>query len=150
MDFKIGDRVQCIENSVRCQGLKGTVVKIEGAHYGVKWDGFNQGHDCDGVLKGKDDNAGWFVYGGYLKLLKPSKEKIIIYVKDNKVHCQYINHEGGKEVCTTAVCAPNDSFDIFVGAQIALLRMVRSAESPIVMDKKTTLGSVQFEDIFDY
>lgn len=146
MKFNIGDRVQCIAENECCYGLKGTVVNILNGCYGVKWDGFKQGHDCDGVLKGKDDKAGWFVFGGCLKFLKPSKEKIIIYVKNNKVHCQYINEDGSKGVCTTALCAPSDDFDMFVGAQIALLRMVRLAESPIVMDKKTTLGSVQLED----
>lgn len=147
MDFKIGDRVQCIEGGLCCSGLKGIVVKIEGAHYGVKWDGFKDGHDCDGVLKGKDDKAGWFVFGGYLKLLKPSKEKIIIYVENNKVNCQYINKDGVKGIHTTALCSPSDNFDLLVGAQIALLRMVRLTESPIVMDKRATLGSVKLEDI---
>lgn len=147
MKFKIGDRVQCIAENEPCYGLKGTVVSIEYPYYGVKWDGFKGGHSCHDILKDKDNGTGWYVYGSSLKLLQPSKEKIIIYVKDNKVHCQYINKDGVKGACTTALCAPSDDFDMFVGAQIALLRMVRSAESPIVMDKKTTLGSVQLEDI---
>lgn len=147
MKFKIGDRVQCIAEDERCSGLKGTVVDVEYNYYGVKWDGFKRGHNCHGILKDKDSEAGWYVYGKALKLLKPSKEKIIIYVKNNKAHCQYINEDGSKGVCTTALCAPSDDFDMFVGAQIALLRMVRLAESPIVMDKRTTLGSVKLEDI---
>lgn len=147
MKFKIGDRVQCIAETEPCYGLKGTVVDIEYNYYGVKWDGFNRGHNCHGILKDKDIAAGWYVYDKGLKLLKPSKEKIIIYVENNKVNCQYINKDGVKGIHTTALCSLSDNFDMFVGAQIALLRMVRLADSPIVMDKKTTLGSVQLEDI---
>ena len=87
------------------------------------------------------------MYGKGLKLLKPSKEKIIIYVENNKVNCQYINKDGVKGIHTTALCSPSDDFDLLVGAQIALLRMVRLTESPIVMDKRATLGSVKLEDI---
>lgn len=147
MKFKIGDRVQCITENECCSGLKGTVVDVEYNYYGVKWDGFKRGHNCHGILKDKDSAAGWYVYGKGLKLLKPSKEKIILYVEDNKIHCQYINKDGVKGIHTTALCAPSDDFDLLVGAQIALLRMVRLTESPIVMDKRTTLGSVKLEDI---
>lgn len=147
MKFKIGDRVQCITENECCSGLKGTVVDVEYNYYGVKWDGFKRGHNCHGILKDKDSAAGWYVYGKGLKLLKPSKEKIILYVEDNKIHCQYINKDGVKGIHTTALCAPSDDFDLLVGAQIALLRMVRLTESPIVMDKRATLGSVKLEDI---
>lgn len=146
MGFKIGDRVQCIDISAPCYGLKGTVVKVESNYCGVKFEGFKKGHDCWGSLTGEDSHAGWFVYKKDLKLFEPSKEKVIIYVKDNKVHCQYINQDGVKGIHTASSCSPSDDFDMFIGAQIALLRMVRLAESPIVMDKKTTLGSVQLED----
>ena len=147
MNFKIGDRVQCIDISEPCYGLKGTVVKNNGVCYGVKWDGFKGGHDLCGFLKGNSKEAGWNVFSNALKPLKPSKEKIIIYVENNKVNCQYINKDGVKGIHTTALCSPSDNFDLLVGAQIALLRMVRLTESPIVMDKRTTLGSVKLEDI---
>lgn len=144
--FKIGERVKSTCRIDRCYGMNGTVVVAMGAYYGVKWDGFKLGHDCDGKLKGKDAHSGWFVNAEDLESID-SKEKLIIYITDNKVVCQQIHPDGTKGFKTFANCAPTDNFNMIVGAQIALMRMAKVNEAPIVMDKHVSFGKLQLEDI---
>ena len=144
--FKIGERVKCIDEDSTLYGKTGTVVTFKYDFCGVKWDGVKGGHSCDGVLKGEYSRSGLYVHNKYLER-DVSKEKLIIYIQDNKVVCQQILPDGTKGFKTFANCAPTDNFNMIVGAQIALMRMAKVNEAPIVMDKHISFGKLQLEDI---
>ena len=75
MKFQIGDRVVLIseyadihhfQNTYLPQGSTGTVCYVKEHRVGVDWDGFTDGHDCDGRLPG---NSGYYVDDDELDLI---------------------------------------------------------------------------------
>lgn len=75
MKFQIGDRVVLISESAdfSCggneelpRGSTGTVCDVAGNRIGVDWDGYNNGHDCDGRLP---SDSGWYVDADELELI---------------------------------------------------------------------------------
>lgn len=112
---------------------------------GIKWDGFKKGHTLNDRLKGEDAYTGWNVRTPALKLVKrKAQEKLVIYVEDKKVKCKYIN--AGKTVDETiATCAPDDTFDFLTGAQIALQRLLKSKDAPVIINADTPVGKIKTE-----
>ena len=75
MKFQIGDRVilvseyadfSCCRNEELPRGSTGTVCDVSGNRIGVNWDGYNNGHNCDGRLP---SNSGWYVDADELELI---------------------------------------------------------------------------------
>lgn len=75
MKFQIGDRVVLISESAdfNCggneelpRGSTGTVCDVSGNRIGVDWDGYNNGHDCGGLLPSR---SGWYVDDDELELV---------------------------------------------------------------------------------
>ena len=75
MKFQIGDRVVLISesadfrwggNEALPRGSTGTVCDVSGNRIGVDWDGYNNGHDCGGLLPSR---SGWYVDDDELDLI---------------------------------------------------------------------------------
>lgn len=75
MKFQIGDRVvlisesadfNCSGNEELPRGSTGTVCDVDGNRIGVDWDGYNNGHDCGGLLPSR---SGWYVDDDELELV---------------------------------------------------------------------------------
>ena len=75
MKFQIGDRVVLISeyadfkwggNEALPRGSTGTVCDVSGNRIGVDWDGYNNGHDCGGLLP---SSSGWYVDDDELELI---------------------------------------------------------------------------------
>lgn len=75
MKFQIGDRVVLISesadfrwggNEALPRGSTGTVCDVDGNRIGVDWDGYNNGHDCGGLLPSR---SGWYVDDDELDLI---------------------------------------------------------------------------------
>ena len=75
MKFQIGDRVVLISesadfrwggNEALPRGSTGTVCDVDGNRIGVDWDGYNNGHDCGGLLPSR---SGWYVDDDELELV---------------------------------------------------------------------------------
>lgn len=75
MKFQIGDRVVLISeyadfkwggNEALPRGSTGTVCDVDGNRIGVDWDGYNNGHDCGGLLPSR---SGWYVDDDELELI---------------------------------------------------------------------------------
>lgn len=150
MEFKVGDKVKVVKSigdSAVVLNKIGTVRCVRDDSLGIAFDDFKSGHNCHGILQGKDSHSGWFVYKAVVEKLTHKKEKLIIYVQDNKVVCQQIRPDGTKGFKTFANCAPTDNFNMIVGAQIALMRMAKVNEAPIVMDKHVSFDKLKLEDI---
>jgi len=67
--FKVGDRVECVEGYEGItKGMTGIVVRESNStiYFGVQWDGFQEGHDCDGNAK---TGTGWYVPPRCLSLI---------------------------------------------------------------------------------
>lgn len=85
MRFTVGDRVVLVSefadirtggNRAIPRGSVGTVAKNSSdVRIGVSWDGFYDGHDCDGRLNGDLRNSGWFVDASELELLVDSPQE---------------------------------------------------------------------------
>lgn len=149
MEFKVGDRVRVVKkvcDSDRVLNKIGTVRRVDYSRLGIEFDDFKLGHTLTGLLPDGSRN-GWYVSKEAVNKLGADKEKLIIYVQDNKVVCQQIRPDGTKGFKTFANCAPSDDFNMIVGAQIALMRMAKVNEAPIVMDKHVSFGKLQLEDI---
>ena len=75
MKFQIGDRVVLISeyadfswggNVELPRGSTGAVCDVDRNRIGVDWDGYNNGHNCDGRLP---SNSGWYVNADELELI---------------------------------------------------------------------------------
>lgn len=149
MEFKVGDRVRVVKrvcDSDVVLNKIGTIRRVDKNRLGIEFDDFKHGHTLTGLLPAGTRN-GWYVATEAIEKLAANKQKLIIYVQDNKVVCQQIRPDGTKGFKTFANCAPTDNFNMIVGAQIALMRMAKVNEAPIVMDKHVSFGKLQLEDI---
>jgi len=93
MDLKIGDKVKLISDveSILKKGMTGIIVSFIPELIGIAWDGFTEGHDCNGDCQ---DGVGYYVYPNKLVLIKQikiskkelerKKKKIIKEIKANK------------------------------------------------------------------
>lgn len=169
MEFKIGDRVRVCANAVETlknRMLYGThadvhkVVSFVGTimctgtspnTFGIKFDGFHNGHTLDGCLHDKD-KSGWYVNKRFLEHVKDNKaniqEKVIILINKNekKVTCSYFD-EDGKKHTAKAKCSPSDCFNSLVGSQIALMKLCKQMTHPLVVDKTYSLENMLLEKI---
>lgn len=132
MKFNVGDRVSHY-------GHEGTVICIsfDLVTCGVEFDEPDVGwHNCEGVelsagRMGTENNSRWF-YDYELELVKPIKEtneeankendKIVI-THDGKTTTATLYCEDGTKKVVTAKCHPEDTFDFFVGAKLAVERL---------------------------
>lgn len=59
IEFKVGDRVKCIDSYSPVYNKVGTVICIGAYEIGTEFDEFIGGHTCDGI--GKDGHC-WWIY----------------------------------------------------------------------------------------
>lgn len=133
-EFKVGDRVRCIsKRESELLNKVGTVKVIDNISpsIGVEFDDKIYGHECDGSCK---SGHGWWLSPKDLKKIG-SQAKIIIYAQDNTVTVKLISNKACVAQAV-AKCSPNDDFDVLVGAQIALQRLVEKQGSKFVLNTK--------------
>lgn len=145
-NFKVGDRVCCIEEhdgNTHIIGQVGTVRALVSAFHelAIEFDNDVQGHTLGSAHKCPTGH-GWSIPPEKLvpAYLAPRKDtKIIIYTKGNRTFAKVIV---GKRTVETecAVCSHDDVFSIFTGAQIALARLAyknnaKPALSKAALDK---------------
>lgn len=116
--FKIGDRVRVIKDIdfVPTKGLFGTVTALS-AQYDVTVT-----HDApyaDGLSRTER-----YYYDSCLELVKSPSDEIHITTKGSRVIA--IQKQNGKVINRAeAVCAPDDTFDFAIGAQLAFDRLTK-------------------------
>lgn len=120
--FKVGDKVRCI----RCSdssilGKVGVIIKQDNSPVpnAVKYEGVEET---------------WWHPNESLMLIEglPRREKIIIFTVGNEVFAKLIYSDKSFAVAS-AKCNPSDTFDILVGAQIALQRLAKKLGSKLVL-----------------
>ena len=132
-EFKVGDRVRCVSQYYKGLFSKVGTVKSKDTDgtYAIEFDDMIHGHDCDGKCK---ERHGWWLLPDKLKKIE-SLDKIIIYAQDNTVTAKLLCDK----CCVAqavAKCSPDDAFDVLVGAQIALQRLVAQQNAKIVVNTK--------------
>lgn len=170
MGFKIGDKVRvnikALEEFIKKNpnsshydadkviGYVGTIVRVTANNpkrYGIKFEGFNEGHNLGGML-GFADESGWNVLASLLEHVESRKaniqEKVIILINSKKkeVTCTYFDMYGNKSTAV-ANCSPTDLFNPLIGAQIALMRLAKNLTYPLVVDKSFPLQGMLLETI---
>ena len=133
-EFKVGDRVRCIsKHDSDLFNKVGTVKVLDSVSpsVGVEFDDEIHGHACDGSCK---DGHGWWLAPKDLVKIG-SQDKIIIYAQDSTVTAKLISNKACVAQAV-AKCSPDDNFDVLVGAQIALQRLVEQQGSKFVLNTK--------------
>lgn len=140
-NFKVGDRVYCIEEhdgNTHIIGQVGTVRGIISAFHelAIEFDKDVHGHTLSSAYKCPHGH-GWSIPPEKLvpAYCVPRKDiKIIIYTKDNRTFAKVIM---GKSTVETecAVCSSEDTFSIFTGAQIVLARLAHKNNAKPVLSK---------------
>lgn len=140
-NFKVGDRVCCIEEhdgNTHIIGQVGTVRGIVSAFHelAIEFDNDVHGHTLCSAHKCPAGH-GWSIPPKKLvpAYLAPRKDtKIIIYTKGNKTIAKVIV---GKRTAETecAVCSPEDTFSILTGAQIVLARLAHKNNAKPALSK---------------
>lgn len=140
-NFKVGDRVCCIEKydgNSHIIGQVGTVRAFAPASHelAIEFDNDVHGHTLSSAYK-CPQGRGWYIppeklVPAYFSSCKDTK--IIIYTKGNKTLAKVIV---GKRTVETecAVCSHEDVFSIFTGAQIALARLAYKNDAKPVLSK---------------
>ena len=135
--FKVGDKVKCIaehDGNKEIVGKVGTVCTSYDDLYGVVFDEDVSGHS----LMGKCTYGyGWNIDVQKLELVtttNTSKAKIIMFTQGTSVIAKYINDKATVNQAA-AHCNPTDTFDVFIGAQLALARLAKTNGSKIVLPK---------------
>lgn len=140
-NFKVGDRVCCIEEhdgNTHIIGQVGTVRALVSAFHelAIEFDNDVHGHTLSPAYS-CPQGRGWSIppeklVPAYLSSCKDTK--IIIYTKGNKTLAKVIV---GKRTVETecAVCSHDDVFSIFTGAQIALARLAHKNDAKPVLSK---------------
>lgn len=136
-EFKVGDRVRCISVAYEdrsCMLNKVGTIKdpnVGDGTAGVAFDDDVNGHTLGGRCK---DGHGWWMCPGQLKKVTDTT-KVIIYTQGRTVTAKLLRE---KECIAQAVakCSPDDDFDVLVGAQIALQRLVEQQGSKFVLNTK--------------
>lgn len=129
----VGDRVMLITDRYSDTYWKlpnssiGTVVSINDTDetYTVRWDNWHHGHN--GCIYYIDDNSCLFVEQNEVDLIAKGKEEpkynIVLFRQGNKVIAKLT--EGKKVInIAEAKCSPEDTFNFFIGSQIALQRLM--------------------------
>ena len=132
--FNVGDRVRCIsKHESYLLDRVGTVKVLDGVSpsVGVEFDDKFYGHDCNGTCK---EGHGWWLSPNDLVKIG-SHDKVIIYVQDNTVTAKLLRDKACVAQAV-AKCSPDDDFDVLVGAQIALQRLVEQQGSKFVLNTK--------------
>lgn len=130
--FKVGDRVRCISKCGRDPFNKvGTVKVLDEVSIGVEFDDEFYGHTCGDTC---EDGHGWWLSPEDLVKIG-SQDKIIIYAQDNTVTAKLLSNKACVAQAV-AKCSPDDDFDVLVGAQIALQRLVEQRGSKFVLNTK--------------
>ena len=135
-EIEVGDRVKLIDDTYSVgwklpNGAIGTVMSINDTDksYTVRWDNWHHGHN--GCIYYIDDHSCLFVKQDEVKLIakgKPEQKEepkynIVLFRQGNKVIAKMT--EGKKVINTTeAKCSPEDTFNFFIGSQIALQRLM--------------------------
>ena len=121
MKFKVGDRVKCINDGgcgKNLSGKYGTIkVKHDDSPYGVEFDKYICGHTCDGYAK---NGHGWNCEESMLELADEKTNSILIYRDGLKV----IAEDDNTGKTGIAKCKPQDEFDFYTGAKLALERLM--------------------------
>ena len=129
-EIEVGDRVKLITNKYwdtwkLPKDAKGTVVAIRPyGTYTIRFDNWHKGHDGDLSFT---DHSCLFVIKEVVELLPKDepepKYNIVLFRQGNKVIAKLTE---GKKVINTAEakCSPEDTFNFFIGSQIALQRLM--------------------------
>lgn len=140
-NFKVGDRVCCIEKHDGNSLIIGQVGTVRGSlsafhELAIEFDNDVQGHTLSSAHKCPQGHR-WSIppeklVPAYFSSCKDTK--IIIYTKGNKTLAKVIV---GKRTVETecAVCSHEDVFSIFTGAQIALARLAYKNDAKPVLSK---------------
>lgn len=125
-EFKVGDRVVC-------DGKRGVILADDGSNipYLVKFDETPQTFWVTGATISRDKGE------------VTERKKIIIFTVGNEVFAKLIYSDKSFTVAS-AKCNPADTFDILVGAQIALQRLTKKLNSKLVLPTEA-LQAVQVE-----
>ena len=132
--FKVGDRVRYISKfDEELFNKVGTVKVLDkvSPSIGVEFDDKFYGHTCDGTCK---EGHGWWLSPNDLVKIG-SHDKVIIYAQDNTVTAKLLRDKACVAQAV-AKCSPDDDFDVLVGAQIALQRLVEQQGSKFVLNTK--------------
>lgn len=134
MAFKLGERVKIINNKghyapVGSLGTIRGIFPLSLQDYSVDVDGFDGGHTCGGLLS---KASGQYLREENFQVIKP---KLSIYNNKNIVYVKLVE-DGRIKAEACAKCSPDDSFDILIGAQIALQRLVEKVGSKVVVPKE--------------
>lgn len=140
-NFKVGDRVYCIEEhdgNSHIIGQVGTVrTSLPAFHeLAIEFDNDVHGHSLSSPYR-CGQGHGWSIPPEKLvpAYCAPRKDtKIIIYTKGNKTIAKVIM---GKSTVATecAVCSSEDVFSILTGAQIVLARLAHKNDAKPVLSK---------------
>ena len=135
-EIEVGDRVKLITDQYwnygwkLPKGTRGTVVgSLREGSYTISWDNWNEGHNGD--IPYIKDNSCLFVEKEVVELVAKGEPKqkeepkynIVLFRQGNKVIAKMTE---GKKVIKTAEakCSPEDTFNFFIGSQIALQRLM--------------------------
>ena len=140
-NFKVGDRVCCIEEhdgNTHIIGQVGTVRALVSVFHelAIEFDNDVHGHTLSPAYN-CPQGRGWSIPPEKLVPAYPAPRKdikIIIYTKGNRTFAKVIV---GKRTVETecAVCSPEDTFSILTGAQIVLARLAHKNNAKPVLSK---------------
>ena len=130
MKYKIGDRVIIEKSNVeglftRHAGLEGTIVDVDDS----RKDGYHY------KVADSENQFGVWCKVKHLVSEKPTSDKIVI-THDGKTTTAALYREDGTKETATAKCAPEDKFDLYVGAKLALERLADKTAKPIDIELK--------------
>lgn len=140
-NFKVGDRVYCIEEhdgNTHIIGQVGTVrARIPAfGELAIEFDNDVHGHSLSSPYR-CNHGHGWSIPPEKLvsAYCAPRKDtKIIIYTKGNRTFAKVIVDKRTVET-ECAVCSPEDTFSILTGAQIVLARLAHKNDAKPVLSK---------------
>ena len=134
-EIEVGDRVRLITDKYRDPwelpwGTRGTVMTIRPyGTYTIRFNNWHKGHDGD--ISDIKDSSCLFIIKEAVELVakgkseqkEESKYNIVLFRQGNKVIAKLTE---GKKVINTAEakCSPEDTFNFFIGSQIALQRLM--------------------------
>jgi hypothetical protein len=121
-NFKIGNRVKVTKTHWRngdLDGKTGIVKEIRGLDFGIEFDNFFDGHNCNGSAK---THQGYYIAAPDLELIK---ENLIIVIRQSNNETIAEIKEGKTVIKSAkATCCPTDTYNFETGARLAFDRLL--------------------------
>lgn len=138
--FKVGDTVRCISTSEKLYDKIGKVLYVTTDNLAVDFDDYYLGHDFDGAFDCRLNHGWWVNIKDVEKVTRYNK--LVIYKQGKTVIAKLLKD---KQVIASAkaICSPNDPFDLLVGAQVALQRLVDKRGSKHVINLNSFHDSIE-------